>query len=587
MGGQAFSQTESLEVLVEKSQLAMKENQWEQALGYHTQALTRFGTNEALRIYGAQFGAIHYRRGLCEMKLKRWQDALRSFEICYRDFPNEGTERGNPFQKMALLKWGEAAMGAGEWEMAISRFAKFTGERDKVRDPFPQGAFYINLAVCHYRLGRIPAGNENLEIAIHNKGNFPTSDPGILAGFQALGEAAIARGDEQALLDFIQKNRGGLVFDPVEMMRYSGVFLKLAGDAFAAGMQRAAIAVYQFLPSVEPGPQEIVRLAAIALIHEQNGNVRGAFAAYRQIERYYSEAPDRERHLYQLIRTAGLIGEEELARKYAGRLFRDFPQSPHLAEIRTSGIDIPENDPAEPPLETSSAVAAAKPLPTSSAFTAAMDFYQGRKYQEAKAAFEQLPQVPTADPETVALAGFYEMECLRKLGDLDGLAKALGGASRNASLGANRLLQLEINPLWELLRTKQWERLDQSAQLISRQRLSGDQRAQVAYCRGQALENLARPLEALNCYNIAMTADAGASEEVARPAALGVLRIHLADPEVQAVLTASNPSGANAESHGNLWRREAAGVAKLFELTLGTGTPLPAEFAVFLRAKAE
>ena len=231
-----FSQDETLATLVEKSRVAMNESRWEQALDFNTKAVSRFGKNDPLQTYGSQFGTIYYRKGVCEMKLKRWPDALRSFEICYQDFPNQGVVRSNPFQKLALLKWGEAAMGAGQWALAVSRFAKFTDERDKLRDTFPQGAFYINMAVCQYRLGRLPAGNENLEIAIINKYNFPTPESGIVTGFQALVEAALAKHDEQALLDFIGKNRGELIIEPVAMRNYTSVFLKLAGDALAAGM---------------------------------------------------------------------------------------------------------------------------------------------------------------------------------------------------------------------------------------------------------------------------------------------------------------------------------------------------------------
>ena len=146
----ARAQDGGLTGLVEKTASAMRAGNWQQALELNSQAVNRYGKDDPFRTFGAQFGAIYYRKGLCEMKLKRWQDALRSFEICYRDFPNEVAKRDNPFQKMALLKWGEAAMGAGNWELAVSRFAKFTDERDKLRDKFPQGAFYINLAVCHY-----------------------------------------------------------------------------------------------------------------------------------------------------------------------------------------------------------------------------------------------------------------------------------------------------------------------------------------------------------------------------------------------------------------------------------------------------
>lgn len=579
----AWAQDGGLTGLVEKTAAAMKAENWQQALDASSQAVARYGKGDPFRTYGAQFGAVYYRKGLCEMKLKRWPDALRSFEICYRDFPNAGAVRNNPFQKMALLKWGEAAMGAGNWELAVSRFAKFTDERDKVRDKFPQGSFYINCAVCQYKLGRLPAGNENLEIAIHNKENFPTPKSGIIAGFQALVEAAIAKADEQALLDFIGKNRGELILDPVEMKNYTGVFLKLAGDALAAGMQRAAIAVYQFVPSTDDGAAEIVRLAAIALIHEKNGNVRGAFAAYQQINLNFPEAANREEYLYQLIRTATLVNEADLARLYAGRLLRDFPQSTHLAEIHASGMDFPAGEPAPTPVAAVEPAPAAKPLPTGPMFTAAIDFYQGRKYQEAKAGFAAITKLPAADRETATLAAFYEMECQRKLGELDGLAKAIAPFVRDPSLGGDRLRQLEIDLLWDAVRTKSWDKLDTLANARLQQRLPGDQRAQVAFCQGLALENLGRPLEALSAYNTAMTADAGASEEIARQAALGVLRTHLADAEVQAALTRSDTPEANRESPGFFRLKEAAAVAHLFELTLGAGTPLPAEFKDFLK----
>ena len=50
------------------------------------------------------------------------------------------------------------------------------------------------------------------------------------------------------------------------------------------------------------------------------------------------------------------------------------------------------------------------------------------------------------------------------------------------------------------------------------------------------------------------------------------------DPEVQASLT-----GGGRERPGFSRLKEAAAVAFLFELTLGAGTPLPAEFKEFLK----
>lgn len=260
------AQDDDLGTLVNNALTAMKEEKWEEALSFNAQAVERYGGNQPLKLFGPKFGSIYYRKGICEMKLRKWNDAIASFETCYRDFPNPegGVGRDNPFHKMALLKWGEAAMGAENWELAISQFQKFLAERDKERDTYPQGPFHIGMAVCHYKLGRIPEGSEHLEIAIKNKISFPTPETGIVAGFQELVLACIVKRNEQALLDFITKNRGELIIDPYLMQQYSRVFMKLAGDAVAADMDRAAFALYQFIPPTEAAIDDT---RALSLIH--------------------------------------------------------------------------------------------------------------------------------------------------------------------------------------------------------------------------------------------------------------------------------------------------------------------------------
>ncbi len=580
----ANAQEAGLPRLMERTAAAMEAENWQEALELGQQALALANRSDARKRYGAQFGAVHYRKGLCEMKLKRWHDAMGSFETCYRDFPNEGRDRGNSYQKMALLKWGEAAVGAEELGLALRLFAKFLDERDRERDLFSLGSFHISTAVCHYRLGHIAEGNESLEIAIRNKGNFPTPDMGIVAGFQELVSAAIVRHDEQVLLDFIGKNRGELVIDPVEMRRYDEVFLKLAGDALAAGMTRAALAVYQFVPSTEAGVPEVVKLAAVALVHERNGNVRGAYAVYLQLERYYPKSVGREDHLYHLVRTASLLGEADCARLHAGRLLKDFPKSPHLAEIREAGIAIPENEAAADPVSHLEPGPTEKPLPRTQQFSAAIDLYQGRKYAAAQAAFSAIRQhTKSEEKEAATFAAFYETECLRKLGDLDKFSSAVRSLEKDSVLGGNRLRQLEINRLWDAVRVKNWELLKPLALDLARQWLPGDQRAQIAWCHALALENTASPQEALNAYNIAMTADAGASEEITRNAALRVLSIHRKDAEVMAALNSWSTPEKNPTSPGFFRLKEAASVAALYELSLGDGTALPKEFKEFLK----
>lgn len=375
----ASAQEEDLGTLIGKAQEAMKAEKWEDALAAIRSAEERFGKAGRLMAYGPQFGAVHFHKGTCEMKLKRWDDAMRSFEICYRDFPNpaHATETGNMFQKMALLKWGEAAMAAGNWELAISRFRKFIKERDRERDKYPQGAFHIGMAICEYRSGHIPEGNENLEIAIRNKHSFPTPETGIVAAFQALVSAALSSRNEQALLDFIGSNRGGLVIEPFRMHRFSQVFLTLAADATAADMPRAAMAIYQFVPSTDAAmddirarlkamgplenvndggdvvvrkeleadlaaldelrrgknPPESIKLAGTAILHEKCGNIRGAWAAYQQLEFCFPNSGLPEENLFNLVRTSAVAASAEDTRRHAETFLAAFPKSPRLPEI--------------------------------------------------------------------------------------------------------------------------------------------------------------------------------------------------------------------------------------------------------------
>ncbi len=377
----AASAQDDLGTLVNKGLAAMKGGDWEQALALHSEAVERFGGNNALILYGAKFGDIFYRKGFSELKLGKFDEAMKSFEKTYTDFPNDekNIAKGrNSFEKMALLKWGEAAMGAGDYELAISQWKKFLEERDPARDKYPQGAFHINMAISHYRLGNMAEGSEHLEIAITNKNSFPTPNDAIVSGFQSLVSAAIAKKDEQVVLDFIAKNRGALIVPPYEMQRFSKLFMKLAGDAIGAEMLRTAMSLYQFVPAtgvaiddlrakisamgnlsrVADGPArlykeqlekqladleaeqrgtksiEMIKLAAVAYIHENQGNPHGAYAAYLQLENYFPKAENRADNLFHLTRTASVIGNIESTQKYGGKFLKENAGSEYEADVQ-------------------------------------------------------------------------------------------------------------------------------------------------------------------------------------------------------------------------------------------------------------
>jgi TolA-binding protein len=373
----------SLPELVDKALLAMNAGKWEEALAANTQAVA-LGQNPkmAMQLYGARFGVIVFRKGVCELKLKKYAEAMKSFESCYKDYPNGGKDAksggGNIFNKMALLKWGEAAMGAEQYELAITQWKKFLEERDKARDRYPRGAFHINMAICHYRIEKLPEGNEHLEIAINNKETFPTPDDAIVSGFQAMVTAAIDKKDEQTMLDFIGKNRGALIIAPYSMQRFSKIFMKLAGDAIGADMTKAALQLYQFVPSTQSAIDdlrsrvndmgnlskiregattldkarmeaelaaleseqrgnkavEMIKLAAIAYIHETEKNIHGAFGAYLQLEKYFPKAEKREDNLYHLVRTSSIISVLSYTQKYGELFLKEYPESPHKPDVQ-------------------------------------------------------------------------------------------------------------------------------------------------------------------------------------------------------------------------------------------------------------
>lgn len=368
---------ESLDELVSKSLTNMEANKWAEALQQLTAAV---GKPNLKTLYGSKIGVLHYRKGICHSKLNQFDEAMKAFETCYRDYPPDKDGAGNIYHKLALLKWGDAALGAEQFDLAIRQYKKFLEERstERGKDQYSKGAFHINLCICYFKLGKLPEGMENLEIAIKNKEIFPTPDAGIVAGFQAFVTAAIDKGNEQAILDFINKNRSDIMIEPFEMQEFNRLFLKLAHDAYSANMERASIVLYQMVAptevtlddvkvrkamignrrgvmdgtrsisadklkaaednvsaaSRETKNPEITQLLALAYIHEINGNARGAFAAYENLELYYPKHEKRENNLFQLVRTSSLVGEVLITEKYGQVFLKVFPTSEHVPAVR-------------------------------------------------------------------------------------------------------------------------------------------------------------------------------------------------------------------------------------------------------------
>lgn len=219
----------------------------------------------------------------------------------------------------------------------------------------------------------------------------------------------------------------------------------------------------------------------------------------------------------------------------------------------------------------------------------ALDLFEARKYAEAKDAFAAVykrygrayPGIPN---NPGVMAGFYELECLRKLMDLEGLRVALQSYKKDGLTNKVALQQLEVYVLWDAIRANLNQEAIKIAENYKGKRLPGHQRAQIAYCHGRALEGLKRPPhEILLAYQTALTADAGNSEIIARDAALRSLAILDKDQEMKDAIRTFDESDGQEMIRGFTKAMEAAGLCQMFQIQLGAGEPLPAKYRYFLK----
>ena len=225
-------------------------------------------------------------------------------------------------------------------------------------------------------------------------------------------------------------------------------------------------------------------------------------------------------------------------------------------------------------------------------FAEAMALYQGRNYVEAKKQFikceKAFKTVDTAPNNYGTLAGFYVLECSRREFDLTALGGEQEKFRKDGLTRETQLQQLEVNAFWEAVRSKSWERLDRLAQGWQKRKVTGAQRAQIAYCHGMALEQLAkknpkRMTDALNAYNRALSADFTASHEIVVAAANSALRIYSSNPKVQLAMKLWGTEDESKGSSGYQLLLEANTLTKLYlQAGWDVDKPLTAEYKAFL-----
>lgn len=221
------------------------------------------------------------------------------------------------------------------------------------------------------------------------------------------------------------------------------------------------------------------------------------------------------------------------------------------------------------------------------AFTASVELFEDRKYNQAQQRFAEIREkyqgVSSLSGNYATLAGFYELESMRKQLRVKQLVEAVANFDAAALTNAGMIQQVEVYKFWELLQNKDWARLDSLAKRWAKKKLPVSIQAQVEYCHGKALEGLARQNDALNAYARATVVDFTKSEEICRDAVYSALNIYSKSPEVKQAKSDWGLEAENKNGKGYKMLVEANALARLYDtLGLGAGVALPAKYAMFL-----
>ena len=224
-------------------------------------------------------------------------------------------------------------------------------------------------------------------------------------------------------------------------------------------------------------------------------------------------------------------------------------------------------------------------------FTEAMDLYRSRNYKDAAEKFalcvEAYSKVKEVPGNPSVLAGFYQMECARRLEDLETLATLFATFAPENLLQEFHKVQYEMyGVIWDAVRTKSWSRLDTICrdEKWRNRKLPGNLRAQLAYCHGLALEGGNQPIKALNAYNNAFVADFSASEEITRKSATNCLRILLDHEDVKTTMGLYPTEDYSDDSNGAMLIKEGTALLKLWDKVLGAGEKVPVKYKEFLKS---
>ncbi|HUF62453.1 MAG TPA: tetratricopeptide repeat protein [Verrucomicrobiales bacterium] len=347
----------------------MESDEWEQAHASFSRIVEVFGTDDPMTFYGPQFGVIYYHKGLCEMRLGRYDEAIGSFETCHRQFPNRvlddaETPSINKYWKVSVFEWAAALQQVEDYESALRKYKEFL-ELKPEPGSFKPAAYFINIGICYIKSRKVVEGETEIAKAFDKKDEYGATAADLWRALVVLarGWMAVEEGEREATqargVKFLNTYRHLLAQDHFLMSGYTSTLLVLGQEATKADMSSLALQLYSYVPDSQraileadvfhtPGgrmapadqrkrdglkaavdsgdPPEINAFFGIAQAYQNRGDNRAGMVIYEQLANRYLKSKNRPEILHAATAMAAGIGEMLKAQKYGLIFLEQYPE---------------------------------------------------------------------------------------------------------------------------------------------------------------------------------------------------------------------------------------------------------------------
>lgn len=369
-----------LQELFEKAGEFMEASEWEKALKPLDIIIKEYAA-DALEDYGPMFGVMYYRRGFCLKNLKKFNEALEAYEICYTKFankPDTPPAKRNPVYELSRLEMGIINQAMGNFEAAIGHYEAFAAQ------PGPPGtyddtAFRIQAAACYAKIGKPERGRQLIEQLFQATGaNAPKADA-LMRALLTLAEQWTSAPDPAASAaeahQFLDQYGSRFSVSAYDMQRFefNNRLIALARQATDNNQLTLAVRLIsliasssdvledlqnraqRMLPNVsealekeiektraqvaDPAALDWIVQLSLAGAYERGGNAAAAFAVYQRCVQQLPASPHRELMLFGAMRTALALGQMDFAQRMGTEFRREFPQSQYTGIVNTIQLE--------------------------------------------------------------------------------------------------------------------------------------------------------------------------------------------------------------------------------------------------------